>query len=449
MTRAMTAYPTDHGPRALRIGIVRDGRILEERLIREPGPVTIGRVEGADLLVSEPALPARAELFAADGGAWVLCGKDGMEVRVAHGGAPAADLSGAGRHRLAPDARGKIKIGAVTLLFQLVEPPPRTPRPQLPAAVRAGLLGQVDWPFTSSLTMSFVAFFALVVVLDGTDWPMDDVFASLTPQEIRLYIPEPEPPPEPEETGLVAPDSQPDEEEPVASNDERPSRDDADRGDRPRRDRPAAPDPRPSLDVDEQIAAAVSDVIGRIGEDDGALADMLRPGQTHSSDVMADAQGTQQADGSASMIRPRGPTGPARPTGPIGTMRRTHQDEVDEGGPLPEREIEHPTVRTPPPRPPPEIPDDFYRIVVSRVRARTRAIQACYEHQLGPHPDLAGRVDAEFTVQMAGNVSGFTTTGPEPLGRCVSGALGSMRFSPGPEEPYRFRFPFIFNTPQR
>ncbi len=148
MTRAMNAFGSSDA-RVLRIGVIEDGRILEERTIGERESVRVGTAEKNDFVVKAPGFPARFELFQAVGEAYVMNFTDAMQGRVASQlGASKLDelrndgsARNAGTHwqiKLRDNARGKITIGTTTFLFQLVPKKRVSPRPQLPSAVRGG-----------------------------------------------------------------------------------------------------------------------------------------------------------------------------------------------------------------------------------------------------------------------------------------------------------------------
>ncbi len=177
MTRAMRAV----GPRAftaaeraLRVGVVREGRVVEERLFRERVRITIGGSERATFVV--PMGDVREHLlFAGTGDGWTLRLPRGATGRVAlaHGMVDAATLGG--EISLDRDARGKLVVGATTFLFQLVDPPPPKAVPQLPLAVRTG--NDVDWTLTVIAAFSFLLHFGLVGAMysDWLDEPVPEV----------------------------------------------------------------------------------------------------------------------------------------------------------------------------------------------------------------------------------------------------------------------------------
>jgi hypothetical protein len=160
MTAAMRAAAMPAGPRALRVAVVREGRIVEERMFRERS-----RVSG---LVDD-----RLTLFEVKDGAWVLCVPNGAtgHVVTSDGRADVGPL--ATRVRLDETARGKVCIGATKVLFQLVVPPPRPSRPQLPLATTHG---EIDWTLTILVALSFLIHFG-VIGATFSDW-MDPVVAS-------------------------------------------------------------------------------------------------------------------------------------------------------------------------------------------------------------------------------------------------------------------------------
>lgn len=88
-------------------------------------------------------------------------------------------------------------------------------------------------------------------------------------------------------------------------------------------------------------------------------------------------------------------------------------------------------------------------VVTRQIRARTRAIQHCYERELRRDPTLAGRVEVRFTIAETGTVAsrGTTqnTTGSEAVASCVTRTVRRFRFRPGPEGgpvTYTYRFDF-------
>ena len=157
MTAVMRAVAQQSGPKVLRIGVVQGGRVIEERVIKQRGTVTVGQSEKSVFVIPSTAVPAQFKLFELIGNDYHLNFLDGMGGRVAlatgisdlaglRGQAKRVQVAGANAYqvRLTEEARGKVIIGDTTFLFQFVAPPPPQPRPQLPLAVKGGLASQID-----------------------------------------------------------------------------------------------------------------------------------------------------------------------------------------------------------------------------------------------------------------------------------------------------------------
>jgi hypothetical protein len=168
MTAVMRAMPLATGPRVIRIGVVRRGRVVEERVIKQRTTVTVGSSEEATFLIPSPVVPPVHALFERVGDGYVLHVLAGMSGRIALASGILELPAGPARIELTDAARGKVVIGHTTLLFQFVEAPPVQPRPQLPLAVKGGL-GSNDWSLTFIAAFSFLVHFGLVGAM-YSDW---------------------------------------------------------------------------------------------------------------------------------------------------------------------------------------------------------------------------------------------------------------------------------------
>ncbi len=186
MTAVMRAVAQQAGPKVLRIGVVQGGRVIEERIIKQRGTVTVGQSEKAVFVIPATTVPAQFKLFELIGNDYYLNFLDGMGGRVAlatgisdlaglRGQAKRANVSGANAYqvRLTEEARGKVIVGDTTFLFQFVAPPPPQPRPQLPLAVKGGLASQIDWDLTIIAAFSFLLHFGIIGAM-YSDW-MDPI----------------------------------------------------------------------------------------------------------------------------------------------------------------------------------------------------------------------------------------------------------------------------------
>lgn len=171
MTAVMRAAAVAKGaPRVPRIAMVVGGRIVEERLFRSAEAITVGTAEDATFTVAGAAMPERFVLVERVGTKHYLRFAFGMTGRIALGN-ERHDLAslrerthesrGARRVELTDDARGKIVLGGVTFLFQLVPAPPMATTPRLPLGVLDGLGTSVDWRLAIIAAMSFLLHFAI------------------------------------------------------------------------------------------------------------------------------------------------------------------------------------------------------------------------------------------------------------------------------------------------
>jgi hypothetical protein len=174
MTAVMRAAAVRPGAEALRvprIAMVVGGRIVDERLFRDASAITVGTAEDATFTVAGPSLPERFVLIERVDSKHYLRFVEGMSGRVALGNERhelaalkdrAHEARGAHRVELPNDARGKIVLGDVTFLFQLVPAPPMPTTPRLPLGVLDGIGGSVDWRLAIIAAMSFLVHFAFV-----------------------------------------------------------------------------------------------------------------------------------------------------------------------------------------------------------------------------------------------------------------------------------------------
>ena len=98
--RAMSIAPIT-GPRLIRIGIVRGGRVIEERVIKDRSTVTVGSSETSTFIVSARGLTPEFPIFERVGNDYCLNIVDGMKGRIAlpTGFTDLADLRGSAAYR--------------------------------------------------------------------------------------------------------------------------------------------------------------------------------------------------------------------------------------------------------------------------------------------------------------------------------------------------------------
>lgn len=128
--------------RALRIGVLLGGQLVEEKLFSGAQPITFGQSLRCAVSVPGDGIPHEHPLFVVDEGRLILRTTAAMTGRLAHGDSN-TPLT-AGDHVVPHGARGRIVVGDATLLFQEIAAVPAAPRPVLPASVRGTLADRID-----------------------------------------------------------------------------------------------------------------------------------------------------------------------------------------------------------------------------------------------------------------------------------------------------------------
>jgi hypothetical protein len=161
--------------RILRIGVLLGGKIVEERLIRERVPVSIGQSMKNTFSIPIEGLPLEFTLFAIDEGRYSLRFLSKMDGRLSDAGGQVNTLEalkskGASNHGdyyqapLTDSARGKLSLGDLTILFQFVTEPPRQPKPMLPASVRGTFADRFDPRLLVIVGTSIILHFMVVII---------------------------------------------------------------------------------------------------------------------------------------------------------------------------------------------------------------------------------------------------------------------------------------------
>ncbi len=468
MTTAMrAASPASAGPRYLRWAIVQGGRIVREAIYSPDKALTVGR----DGDVPWAALQGARDLLVAEAGTWRLHAPPGAEGRHADGDlgsllAGARPSSDGWRSAALPrDARLRLRLGDVSLLLQLVDRPPARLRPALPASLQRGLLGGTDWTFSAFVAFSAMLHFGMVTYLSQADYAIERALIPADHEAVVIFTPDDAPDDDDVPEEVMDPDG-----EPVP--DDEASEPVADSTDRTPTDRPSRPSPSPSpspfvgdadgdqatLDENARIAAnlAVQDVLGGISADMGNVIDRLAAGANHadSQEILDGVDGVVPGGvPEAGRIGIRG----SRPEMPCaaghncldGLARRPTDIRPREPGPVVERVVRVVPGPMPDFFPEPTPPGWDSRALYRALRARMRAIQSCYEHQITHgDPDLEGRLRLEMEVMPVGTVSRVqvaeNTTGSSALAQCAVRAVQRVRVHPGPPEVVRAEFPVVF-----
>jgi hypothetical protein len=200
--------------KVLRIGIIQDGKIVQERLIKANESVTVGESAKNTFVFPKTHLPsAEFAIFKATGKGYVLQFTEKMRGKISSGGAVVAlqklvsDPSvtrkgGVAQLPLTDQDRGKISVDSVTILFQFVAPPPVQAVKAIQAMdFRPRLLDDDDPVFLGFLAIWSALALVLVIWVWNTEpreFTLEDIpdrFAMIIvdekpPEEIEIEIDE-------------------------------------------------------------------------------------------------------------------------------------------------------------------------------------------------------------------------------------------------------------------
>ena len=483
--------------KVLRVGIVQDGRIVEERILKKERKVSIGQSPKNTFAIPISRLPAAYTLFEQKGGRYTLRFVRGMEGRLSLQ-KRVADLKmlvdeklarRVGDHYYYPlteFSRGRIVLGDVTLLFQFVTPPPPVSTLQLPAVVKVNWWKRIDGIFASILLVSLLLQGGAV---GGLEWWWTTTGQFLTPRprksamlstlktEVSERVDEEDEPAtekelldEVEEASTDAEGEggfEPGEDE-VAEEDllapkkdplptpkvRREAREKGDEGGDPkaRYTRKLADVRRTTL-----IRYIVSDGAGP----GSGLANTLDKGVA--AKRLADAFGT---DGGVTPARPGerlayDPVPKAVAEGEGGTKgyrkitgEGKYSDEIKTG------KVAKTGDKGTEVKVRPRVRGSLQggggaggRIdkagVASVFRRRSSAIRRCYEAALRGNPNVTGKVTIRFTIGPAGRITGISvtanSTGDSSIGSCIVSRVKGWRFDPPERGSVTFSYPFILS----
>lgn len=450
MTRAMLAAQQNaHQPRVLRVGVLQEGSILEERIVRERADVSAGTTERATLTVHASAFPAHCVLFCVKNDAWHLRFDTNAEGRVALGDTvrslkewsadPRAVRDGeGGAWLLALDdgSRGKVTVAGVTFLFQFVSAPPEAPRPQVPMALRRSLTRDMDWRYNSSLAAFLtLALGAMSWIEYGYDPVVDDNSDALefVARRVRLSPPEDETPPEPEaRTDEAAATPGPSTPSP--------------RHDSPSPGRPNSnPHGQPSLPNATQVAQRAEDAAARairaMDANFGAITALATGPNTAVDQLQSQVlmAGTEADLRNLNGVSTRAPGAVSRPTlaasnnvpsgQHLGRPGLLASHDAPDTGHLTGPVGPHRTLVRAPEEPETDTCHGDASSVASVVRRNLGGVRACYERAMRDNPALHGRLEMRFTVGESGRVTSVSVRGVDAdLDACVERAVQRMVF---------------------
>ncbi len=444
------------GPKILRLGIIQNGKIIEERLLRKRQPVTLGsHSKNTFHVVSD--IPRTMTIFDFRNNQYSLCFNEKMEGRVSLGDGvhdlvslrKSTKVKRQGNQFLVPlneRCRGKVVLGDVTVLFQFVTPPPPRAKPTLPASMRGGLIIGMGMTLILCLAISALLQGGSVAWIVSQDWPEPRDVKALPDRFVRVLAP-------PEEKKKDEPEDKPEPEKAEGEGEKKP----VEKKPEPKK-QVKKPNPKP-VDPDKKAAEesarkkalskkveskTILKVIGAVSSDQGSLVDALVGGADRRSldDAFADSTGVKQATAGAgrSGLHRVGSsdataTGSKATIGDLKGSKVAAKANVDSGSKGKAVKVKaRVNLRS------------TERVVGSGVvdkkrlaavfRARGGALQSCYERELKKNPKIGGKLIVKFTIGTAGRVTAASiakdSVGSSAVGKCVVSRIRGWKF-PKPE----------------
>lgn len=444
---------SDH--KILRLGLIQNGKIVEERLMRDRSDVTIGQdFEKNDIVVPIADLPASFPVFEVRGDGYVLNFTSGMEGRISAAGEvrslEEAARSGDGektddgyRLELSPESRGRVQIGDVTLLFQFVTPPPKQPQPALPASMRGGWIKGLDRALVGIIALSAALQIGFVVYVENTEWPQ--------PKDMRSRIPDRFV--EVEKQDVDEPDlkkkkkkktktkkegkAQAKEKAPEPSPSPEPKKEEQEQEKSP--EEKAAEEAKRQRQMAKEVEnKTILSELGHVSEDDGGVASALEEGAGAKTMEQAfeNSEGTKSGGPGAEksgLGTSGGSDAEGAETTGIGELGKTEgakNAQAQETGGAQETKVQADVDLQEPPQKAGtgQLDSGSIRSVIQRYQGR---IQKCYERHLKKNPDASGKVVVSFEVGRAGRVTSASSAQDSVgggVGQCVANVIKGLRF---------------------
>lgn len=434
--------------RILRVGVIRSGKIIEERLVGKRDHFTVGRDAGNTIVVPDATFPATLAIFEHRLNQYHLLFTEQMNggVRVGNSDVDFSALrqQGLAKRRenvfvfpLTDSSKGKLSIGEVTLLFQLVPPPPEPVQTELPPNIRGSPFQTIDRLFWGIMAASLLFHFsgAACIAMSPKLQERELSLEELPDRFAKVFIPPKV------DNGHVKDKPKPPGEE--KKKDEKKEESAIRKVDHPGGDAAS----RKAAIATKVASKGLLKILGSQGNGGGsALADVLGS-STGSGDIataLAGAAGVGVA--AQNSIGTGGPKGAASGSvtgiGVVGTSGGGKVSLAAKGDAAISGHVKDYA---------PEIEStDVDREALARyVRQRLKAIQICYERELKRNPSLKGRVVVRFIISRSGRPEQIdieeNSLNNDAVGSCIRAVIRGWSFPFRPADDVSVAYPFLFS----
>ncbi len=444
--------------KVIRVGVLQDGKIVLERRLDPGESLTVGNSPGATVSCPLPSLPRRYPLREAHRGRSRLRVPRNLKGKLSVGGevltlddVRARPPSGRDRWDLELDdrARGSIRLGELTLLFQLVQAPPVAMRQLVRPSFRPKLMSDDDPVFVGFLSLFTVMAGAFAAYVSTVQTP--ELIGDIAEVErfASIIIPAPEPTdPEPvtpdpvtDDNGLAQtleddePEPEPEPTQAVAKNDPPP-------------DRPLTAQEAVLMEAErkeglrEQVyeqSALIRRLVTR-GDSPGGLLDPNMAWGIEDNLGTGPERDLDQITELTHTIKGVDIDGTGREDADIElTLAEGGQAGINDA----EQVVPESRITTEPGDLPKNSPDATR--IYAAIKGYYPRVKTCYERRLKEHPNLRGRVEIEWIVDSGKALDIFVvdnTTDDLQLEQCIETSIRNWRF-PADVVGFPVSFPFV------
>ncbi len=448
--------------KVLRVGVIYNGKILDEQIFRKPETVFVGDSEKSHFVVPSSSLPSKFPIFYFKSGRYELVIMENMTGKVFLKGKVVVieeiikkgmlkKRGGAYILPLSQDSRGKVMVGSAIVLFQFITPPPRPPKLKLPKSIRGSWTQRLDWPFLSILSVSLISGYLFFgVYVPGVPVPEFNI-ASVPNRFAELIVPDLDALRTMEEKEVAVEETDTGTQVAAAQEEKAPAKEEVKKPDQPR--------DKATIQKEESIRKAeiqkkvagkgLLRIIGSVGGEGGSgdvVADVLGDGG-RDRDIDTALAGIKQI-GVATSSTQRSRKGDADATETVRMEGLDVKESSGKVGVAAKKEravVAKTTVEAP------QVDGAVDSNSISQlVRRNQAAVRRCYERELNANPNLRGRVAVTIVINEQGRVQmadvTADTVGNAAVRSCIIGVVNRWRF-PSPEGgPASITIPFVFSA---
>jgi len=444
--------------KVLRVGVIYNGKIIDEQVFRKPETIYIGDTAKAHFVIPSSALPNRFPIFYYKSGKYELVVMENMTGKISLKGkvidieevVKKGMLKKRGSAYILPlstDARGKIVVGSAIVLFQFITPPPKPPKLRLPRSIRGSWVQMIDWPLAAIQGSIFIVGYAFIFWMYGLPDPAPKTLEQRDNRFARLIADVEQMKEEPVEEKPLAEDGA----GTTAKKEEKKSDAGAEESVKKKKG------PRDAATRAQEEAMRLSEMKKKVA----GLGLMKMLGSTGGdssfgivSDVLGEGAKDRDIDSALSGVKQIGVATDAGQRSRKGDAGATETAKIDDlkvadsagkvkVGVVKEKEITGSTKVGAP-----EIEGTLDRGAINKiVKQNSPAIQRCYLNALKTNPQLKGRIEVTWMINADGRAESVQITEDTVkdggVTSCIKSVVSRWRF-PKPEDPGIVAFPFIF-----